>query len=184
MTMTDDGTVTFAPDGSGTFVDQGFMQINLQTLMSGGNPLHVPGGLDGVYLKYTGTGQQTGADIHYDNLDYTLVGYKGSLSFTHDTTTGAAIVVGTPKQTVELAHGGLDSAEYRDLWFAQSSPTALPTVSGELKLSVLTGSNQLTGELDVMLAHSVGEVLPIGGSLPPSGFTLTGGDIHATYIPV
>lgn len=182
--LTDDALVTFSPDGSGEFLDTGYMPVDMKTLMLGSNPLHVPGGLDGVFIQYTGTGVQTGANIAYDQLTYDLVGYKGNnVSF------GAGGVMnGTAKQTFKLAHGSLESGSlvFTPPVFDQNGmPIAGPHIDGDVYVSVLLSGGQKVGDLDLGVHHNgFSQIVPLGSPAAPSGFSLSGGTVQATFFPV
>ncbi len=195
MDMTDDALVTFgqAAEGSSSvpFTDEGYMPVNMKTLMLGDNSLHVPGGLDGVYIHYyNGTGVQTprldptgttaiGADITYTGLQYDLVGYKGkNVSFDHAAGTNAPTLEGTLKQTFELAHGSLDTSQLSQLVYTPAYGKSGPTVAGDVYVSVMGGSQQL-GDLKIHVSHSgSNEIATVGNQI-----LLSGGALQAVFLP-
>jgi hypothetical protein len=191
MTLTDDALVTFAPgatDGGVNFTDQGYMPVTGLTL--GGNPLKVPGGLDGVFLHYLGHGEQYAnadgtATIKYTDLTYELVGYKGKVTFGHDSS-GAAVVNGGLKQQVQIAHGSL-------LAVSPTNPESLlfgaSGIDGTLKVSVQSGTSTTTvGSLSLTVHHDPTDVgfrfdNPAAPA-QPTGLTLDHGSVAASYIPL
>jgi len=181
FSLTDEADVTFtglAADYGINFVDEGYMPVNMKTLSGG--PLHVPGGLDGVYLHYTGVGEQyvDGANgtINYTGLTYDLVGYKGKISFVHDSS-GAVVITGQPKQTFEIAHGGMDSGKL------VLDGTG---VGGTVNVSVLIG-NQQVGTMDIAVHHGLNEIGPLFNNpydpTMQTGLTLEQGQVTATFYP-
>ena len=180
--MTDEAVVSFAPgatDGGVNFTDEGYMPVNMKTLSGGA--LHVPAGLDGVFLHYTATGEQYqtgagGAIIKYTGLSYDLVGYKGNVTFGHDSS-GALTVTGSLKQTFEIAHGGTSSGQ---LVLDGSG------VGGTVDVSVLVGS-QSVGTMDIAVHHDLNQIGPVftdfGTGPVQTGLTLDQGQATATFYP-
>jgi hypothetical protein len=174
MNMTDDALVLLsAPDGNGVaqFTDEGYMPVNSFTL--GMDPLHLPSG-EKFYIHYhDADGTQENGTIHYEHLQYELVGYKGKATFTHDSSTGAPIMNGGTNP-VTLASGKLISG---DLAF-QPDGNGGTMIAGMIDVSVMMGGVQV-GQLDISVKHEV--ATDLHGA--PGGFTLDGGTLQATFIP-
>lgn len=160
MDMTDEAVVTLTTDlmtGVQTFHDVGSMLVTSLTV--GASPLHLPGGLEGMSLSYVGDGvQKQDGSIDYETLNYSLFGTKGSA-------------------TVELAHGALLPAKFHQLQIAFDAH-GISGISGELDVSVQIG-NKTVGELDISVQHARADI-----GYTPTGLTLTGGQVHATFVPL
>ena len=184
MGMTDDAFVNFTglPDpntGDVPFLDRGYMPVNQLTL-SGSSLLHVPGGLDGVFIHYYDAVGVQHSDIHglptaidYSHLKYELVGYKGTPTFSP--AVGVTGTVSGIKQVV-IAQGDLikDATHVDHLQFSATG------IDGHVFTSVQIGG-QPVGEFDIKIHH---ELTDIGGNPAAGSFTLKGGDLQATFIPL
>jgi len=174
--MTDDAVVTFGKDGS--FQDTGFMAVTETTL--GNNPLHLPGGQEHFYLSYYGQGVQTptatGATATYTSLHFDFYGYQGpDASFS---IAGGTPVVTGAQNPVLLATGELIPGQ-GNLQITFGPNGAVTSANGVIKETVQVGG-QPVGELDINVAHGVSDV----GYPPTGGISLTGGQIHATFVPL
>lgn len=179
LSMSDDALVTFgAPVGPGalSFLDVGFMPVNALTI--GGDLQQLKGKLDGLFIRYNATGVQhfaapgvpTTAD--YTSLHYDLVGYKGDATFSHaadDTPT-----LSGAKHLTVLAQGDL-IARTGHLGF-----TATGGIAGTLA-TTLQVDGTVAGTVNFTVQHAAGD---IGIGLAGGGFTLSGGTLHASFVPL
>ncbi len=175
LSMTDDALVTFGPPvgpGALSFTDVGYFPVNALTI--GGMAETLKGKFDGLFVQYTSkgvqnfapTGQPTNAD--YTSLHYDLVAYKGDVVFGR-AADGTPTVAGGKHVTV-VAQGDLISGH---LGF-------LPTggIGGEVLASFKVDGKTL-GTLDLTVQHAAGDIGPRA-----TGFTLDGGNLHATFVPL
>ena len=187
LDMTDDALVTLGtptnfqgPTATATFTDDGFMPITPQSIA--GSPLHLPGWADGAFIEYTSSGSQSLYNIGsasnpnfvptvatYTDLHFELVAYKGDASFSH-ALNGLPTIAGILKEAV-VAAGDLISGSL-------SVNPATHAISGDV-LTTLQINNQTVGNIDISLSHAASDVGPA-----PSGFTLSGGALHATFTPL
>jgi hypothetical protein len=187
LDMTDDALVTLGtptnfqgPTATASFTDVGFMPVTPQSIA--GAPLHLPGWADGLFIRYTSDGLQNLYDIGtastpnyvptvaiYADLHYELVAYKGNASFGHGPN-GTPTVAGILKEAV-VAQGDLIAGSL-------GVDRATHAISGDV-LTTLQLGNQTVGNLDIAVSHAASDVGPA-----PSGFTLSGGALHATFIPM
>ena len=186
LDMTDDALVTLGtpmnfqgPTATTTFRDVGFMPVTPQSIA--GAPLHLPGWVDGLFIQYTSDGSQNLYNIGtasspnyvpttatYTDLHYELIAYRGNASFGH-ALDGTPTVAGILKEAV-IAHGDLISGSL-------GVNPATHAISGDV-LTTLQIGNGTVGNLDILVSHAAGDVGPA-----PSGFTLSGGALHATFTP-
>jgi len=177
LSMSDDALVTFgAPVGPGalSFLDVGYMPVNALTI--GGDLQQLKGKLDGLFIHYSATGVQhfaapgvpTTAD--YTSLQYELVGYKGDATFGH-AADGTPTLSGAKHLTV-LAQGDLITGTGH-LGFGANGG-----ISGEVDTSMRI-DDQVVGTLDFSVQHAAGDIGPAA-----NGFTLSGGTLHATFVPL
>lgn len=175
LNMSDDALVTFgAPVGVGalSFSDLGYMPINNLTI--GEDTQQLKGKLDGLFIQYTATGVQhfspsgapTTAD--YTSLQFELMGYKGDAVFGH-AADGTPTVTGATHLT-ELAQGQLITGE---LGF---NPTG--GITGDVNASYQIDGH-VAGTLDISVQHAAADIGPNA-----TGFTLSGGTLHATFVPL
>ena len=176
LSMSDDALVTFgAPVGPGavSFLDVGYMPVNALTI--GGEMQELKGKLDGLFIQYNASGVQhfaapgvpTTAD--YTSLHFDLVGYKGDATFGH-AANGAPTLSGAKHLTV-LAQGDLIPGTGH-LGF-----TATGGIAGILATSFQV-DGAVAGTVNFTVQHSAGDIGPA-----PGGFTLSGGTLHATFVP-
>jgi len=178
MDMTDDAVVTFGKTGpAGTsFSDVGYMPVNQLTL--GSNPLQLPSDSSHFFISYSGKGvQDASGHISYTSLHYELIRYTGPLaSFSVDG--GKATVTGASNRTV-IAQGDLIKNQGNlQIAYADPGHTIIAGIAGNIDASVKIGGKTV-GELDISVNHSGTDLGPAAG-----GFTLTGGTLHATFLPV
>lgn len=177
LSMSDDALVTFgAPVGSDalSFLDVGFMPVNALTI--GGEMQELKGKLDGLFIRYNATGVQhfaapgvpTTAD--YTSLHYDLVGYKGDATFSH-AADGTPTLSGAKHLTV-LAQGDLIGT-MNHLGF-----TATGGIAGTVA-TTLQVDGTVAGRVDFTVQHAAGDIVQV-----PGGFTLSGGTLHATFVPL
>lgn len=179
LSMSDDALVTFgAPVGPGalSFLDVGYMPVNEFTI--GGSLQDLKGKLDGLFIHYSATGVQhfdatSGAPTTADylSLQYELVGYKGDATFGH-AADGTPTVSGAKHLTV-LAQGDLITGTGH-LGF-----DAYGGITGQMNPSMWI-NGQRVGTLDISVQHVSTDI-----KYPPTGgFTLDGGTLHATFVPL
>lgn len=176
LSMSDDALVTFgAPVGPGalSFTDVGYMPVNALTI--GGDLQDLKGKLDGLFIRYSGTGVQNFAangaptTANYTTLHYDLVGYKGDALF-------ARAADGTPtvsdaKHVIVLAQGDLIAGS---LGFGADGG-----ITGQVHASMQI-NGQSVGTLDISVQHPAGGI----GRTAIGGLTLDGGTLHATFMPL
>ena len=180
LKLSDDALVTFGASvgpGALSFLDVGYMPVNQLTI---GNELtlggDLKGKLDGLFVQYNATGVQhfaadgapTTAD--YTTLHYELLGYKGDATFGH-AADGTPTVSGAKQLTV-LAQGDLIAGKGH-LEFGLDGG-----ITGEVNTSIRIGS-QVVGTLDISVRHAAGDI-----GLTANGFTLDGGMLQATFVPL
>ena len=182
MDMSDEALITFGPPAVGglSFHDVGYMPVNAVTIA--GNTRNLPGGgLDRMFISYeadgvqhfdTTTGAPTTAD--YTGLHYELWSYKGQATFGH-AADGTPTVSG-PGSHSDPLHKTLIARG--DLLQGHLASGMNGGISGEVDVSVLV-NGQRVGELDISVRHSARDIGPA-----PGGFTLTGGALHATFVPL
>jgi len=182
LSMSDDALITFgAPVGpvgpfgpiAVSFLDTGFMPVNALTI--GGEMQQLKGKLDGLFIQYNATGVQhfaapgvpTTAD--YTTLHYELVGYKGDATFGH-AADGTPTLSGAKHLTV-LAQGDLLPG-MGHLGFTPAGGIA-GTVATSFQVN-----GAAAGAVNFTVEHSATDIGPA-----PGGFTLSGGTLHATFVP-
>ena len=177
LSMSDDALVTFGPLvglGARSFLDVGYMPVNALTI--GGDLQQLKGKLDGLFIHYSATGVQnfaaTGAPTtaEYTSLHYELVGYKGDAAFGH-AADGTPTLSGAKHLTV-LAQGDLIPGTGH-LGF-----TAAGGIAGEVD-TLMRINGRMVGTLDFSVQHAAGDIGPAAG-----GFTLGGGTLHASFVPL
>ena len=173
--MTDNGAVTFgAPvdPGALSFTDAGYMPITALTIA--GDPQRLHGIPDSLFIQYSAQGVQhfapngvpTTAD--YTSLHFELVGYKGNASFGR-AADGTATFSGGKHLTV-LAQG--------DLIMGQLGFNAMGGITGQVSTSYKV-DGKVVGTFDLSVQHTAAEITPTA-----SGFTLSGGTLQATFLPL
>ena len=175
LSMSDDALVTFgAPVGPGalSFRDAGYMPVNAVTI--GGSSLHLGGGLGGLFISYNATGvQHLSADgkpttADYTSLNYQIIGYTGHATFGH-------AADGTP---TESGASNLTVLGQGDLIKGQLGFGADGGITGNVNTSLRIGGTAV-GKVDFSVKHAAGDIGPA-----PNGFTLDGGTLHATFVPL
>ncbi len=180
LSMSDDALVTFTgPAGPGapgalSFRDTGYMPVNELTI--GGSLQDLKGKLDGLFIHYSAKGVQqfaapgapTTAD--YTSLQYEIMGYKGDATFGH-AADGTPTVSGAKHLTV-LAQGNLVFGTGH-LGFGADHG-----IAGEVK-TLMQVDGQVAGTLDFSVQHVATDIGPLA-----NGFTLGGGTLHATFVPL
>jgi hypothetical protein len=176
--MTDDALVTFGgPVGADPvpFHDIGFMPVNALTIAGAipGISVPLPGGLAGMFVRYSADGIQHFANgapstADYTGLRYDLVGYTGHATFGH-AADGTPTVSGLLTQVV-LGQG--------DLIAGHLAFDASGAISGEVDVTVRSGLLTM-GRLDVAVQHAAGDV----GHTATGGITLSNGNLVGTFVP-
>ena len=184
---TDDALVTLGtptdiqgPTATTTFTDVGYMPITSQSVA--GMPVNLPGWLSGLFIQYTSDGVQNLYNIGtssnpdfvpttatYTDLQYELIAYSGSATFSHGAN-GVPTVTGITKEAV-VAQGDLISGSL-------AVNPATHAISGDVLTTMQIGGRTV-GDLDITVNHAASDVGPA-----PSGFTLSGGTLHATFTPL
>ena len=172
MYMSDDALVSLdklKPNGTQKFEDSGYMAVNPGTISG----MALPSGLNGMFIHYVGSGVQANGSIQYKKLSYELVGYTGNAVFGHEDNTGMPTVSGTLSQVV-LAQGDLLKGGQHQLAFGVDNQ-----ITGEVDVSVQIG-HKTVGAMDIRISHdALSDLRPA-----PNGFTLDGGTLHATFVPL